>query len=189
MSVQQFKLLTVCCVSALLFACGGSSSSSGGPVSPPPPSLPFFSIGEYSGTLILNLNGRNIISEDDQPSSLGLEVLGAVAGMQQVRIAFRQFSGTSAIGPNGGFSIPSGPFRIPIQDRSGGLITTCTGQLLFDGVFAGSSATGTVTVTQDFACEDADFGPLSGDGTFEAAFGASKRQAQDGGFKLYAVKN
>ena len=177
---KHFNILLLAMTTALLTACGGGGSNSGGaPAAPPPPPFPLFSTGDYSGTLTLTLDGQGI-TFNNEPQSFGLEVTGDIPGTQQVRIAFRQFSGTSAILREGTFSIPSGPFPLRIVNRGGSLISQCTGELQFDGTFANDAVSGTVTVTQDFTCDRAGFGPITGSGTFDASLGSAKRLANDG---------
>lgn len=177
---RYFYALLVALSATLIGACGGGSSSSGGaPTAPPPPPFPLFTAGEYSGTLTLALEGEGVVfNNDSQP--FGLEVIGNVAGTQQVRIAFLQFSGTSAILREGQFSIPSGAFPLRITTRGGTLLSTCTGELLFEGTFANDTVTGTVTTSRNFVCDRSEFGPISGSGTFEATPGSAKRLGGDG---------
>lgn len=154
----------------ILSACGGGSSSSGGAPAPVLPTFTLFTPGLYNGDLNLGLEGQNIIS-DDEPTPLVLEVLGSVAGSQKVSISFAQFSGTSSIGPDGEFSIPTGIFPIRIVDRNNRVISSCRGELLFEGTFSGDNVSGNVTTLTPFTCDQPDLGPLMGSGTFEATQG------------------
>ncbi len=183
-----FKLAFFSCIVLSVGACGGGSTSSGGPVAPVAPPLTFFPVGFYDGTTTLTSSGENIVSSDDVGGSISIEVRGGVAGQQQVRIAFAEFSGTSAIGPDGEFSIPSGLFTISIRGvRSNSIVGRCRGELLFDGVFNDSMVSGNITTTTDFTCDTPDLGPLTLTGTFEAAQGAAKRVSTSGEVVLWAT--
>jgi hypothetical protein len=155
-------------------ACGGGSSNSGGAAAPVLPAFTLFVTGLYSGDLILDFEGNNIVDSSEDPSRIFLEVLGVVPGSQQVGISFAQFSGTSSIGPDGEFSIPSGIFPIRILDRNDQVVSTCRGEMLFDGVFSDNSVSGSVATTMIFTCDRADLGPLTLTGTFEASQGTAK---------------
>ena len=187
--LNRFLKIAVFSFTALAVgACGGGSTSSGGPVVPVAPPLTFFSVGFYDGTTTLTGSGENIVPTNDETGGISLEVRGSVAGQQQVRIAFAQFSGTSAIGPDGEFSIPSGLFSISIRGvRSNSIIARCRGELLFEGVFNDSSVSGNITSTTDFTCDVPDLGPLTLSGTFEANQGAAKRFESTGAVILWAT--
>jgi hypothetical protein len=120
---SKTTLTGICCV--FLIACGGSGSNSGGPAAPPAPVFTLYSVGEYSGTTRFTFEGENIVDGSDEPSPFSPSVFGSVAGNQQIRIRYREFGGTSAIGPNGGFSVPSGTFPLPVRERSGRDVTLC----------------------------------------------------------------
>ncbi len=188
-SLNNFiKVVFFSITTLMLAACGGGSTSSGGPVAPVAPPFPFFSEGFYDGTTTLSGSGENIVPSNDDTGSISIEVRGGVAGQQQVRIAFAQFSGTSAIGPDGEFSIPSGLFSISIRGvRSNSIIARCRGELLFEGVFNDSSVSGNITSTTDFTCDVPDLGPLTLSGTFEANQGAAKRFESTGAVILWAT--
>jgi hypothetical protein len=158
----------------IITACGGGNSSSGGAPAPVLPSFTLFDVGLYSGNLNLTFEGQNIVDSSDEPTPFVIEVLGSVAGSQQVGIAFAQFSGTSSIGPDGEFSIPTGTFPIRIADRNNRVVSTCRGDLLFEGTFLGSDVSGNVTTVMSFSCDRSEFGPLTLTGTFEATLGATK---------------
>ncbi|MBL4671102.1 MAG: hypothetical protein JKX81_02490 [Arenicella sp.] len=170
----SFKMVFTVFCAITLTACGGGSSSSGGAPAPVLPSFTLFTTGLYNGDLNLAFEGKNIVDTSDEPTRMVVEVLGVVAGSQQVRIAFAQFSGTSSIGPDGGFSIPTGLFPIRIRGRNNQVISTCRGEFLFDGTFSGNTVSGNVTTLMSFTCDRPDFGPLTATGTFEASQGASK---------------
>jgi len=179
-------------LSGLVSACGGGSSNSGGaPAAPPPPPFPLFGVGIYNGTSTLTSEGENIIG-GTADGAISLEVFGGIAGSQQVRIAFREFSGTSAILREGQFSIPSGMFPIRVTTDGGFLITTCRGEFLFEGTFSTTANTvsGTVMTTTPFICDDSRFGqigPITTNGTFEASLGAAaKRSAETGPLTVIA---
>lgn len=162
------------CSAVTLTACGGGSSNSGGGPAPvAPPVFTLFATGIYSGVETGTTEGKNIVSNND-PNPIRLEVQGSVAGNQQVRVAYLQFSGTSSIGPDGQFSIPSGSFPIRVSDRNNRVISTCLGELLFEGTFAGNTVSGSVMTTSPFVCDDARFGPITYTSTFEATLGAAK---------------
>jgi hypothetical protein len=155
-------------------ACGGGSSNSGGAPAPVLPAFTLFAVGLYNGDLILDFVGENIQNGSDEPGSIVLEVLGVVPGSQQVGIRFAQFSGTSSIGPDGQFSIPTGAFPIRIRDRNDQVVSTCRGELLFEGVFSDTMVSGSVSTSMTFICDRAGFGPLTLTGTFEASQGTTK---------------
>ena len=106
--------------------------------------------------LFLHVNGRR---DDTNPFSLSVTTNGNV---QTVRIAFTEFSGTSVIGANQEFSIPSGDLDI----GSG-----CVGSVTYDGRFEGSSVSG--SETGRFVCPDGFL--INLDGTFEATLQTAKR--------------
>ena len=174
MKIISLKIITATIFTIVLGACGGGSSDSGGPAAPVAPPLTLFTAGAYNGELNLTTEGENIVS-DTSPTPLLLEVTGNVAGAQQVRVAFAQFSGTSAIGPDGEFSIPSGVFPLRVSDNRNRIIATCQGELLFDGTFVGDTVSGNATTTAPFVCDLQDLGPITLTGTFEASLGAAKR--------------
>ncbi len=155
--------------------CGGGDSSSGGQIAPVVNTATFFTTGLYNGTITQNFDGNGLITGEDDTLGITLEVLGNTAGSQQVRLAYVQFSGSSSILADGQFSIPSGVFPFQIVDQRDRLITTCNGALLFEGIFVGTSVTGTVTTTNTFTCASSRFGPVTISGTFEATFGSAKR--------------
>ncbi len=171
----------------LIASCGGGSSSSGGQPAPIPPTATLYGTGTYSGEIDFLFAGENIIDTQDEPTPFSLQVIGNVAGGQQVRIAFQQFSGTSIISDTGAFSIPSGDFQIPVRDRAGRVTTRCTGMLLFDGSFGASSVAGTVTSTSQFVCADSRLGPISVTGTFEVTFGSSSKNGGSSDLGVRAI--
>lgn len=127
------RLLLVLPLFYLLASCGGGSSS--GPSGPPPIEV---QAGVYSGTLTLNFNRDGELLDT---STIPFEITVAGSGVtQQVIIAFREFSGSSSVGPNQEFRIPSGrfPFQIGVEGVS------CTMALVFDGRFVGQTVAGTV---------------------------------------------
>jgi len=132
-------------------ACGGSSNSGGSQVP-----VVLVQPGIYSGTQTFSFvfNG---VADEPQMSPFELTVAG-----REVILAFRQFSGTSAIGANQEFAIPSGQFRI----ESGVPGVLCTIELLFEGRFSGDTATGTVEGPID--CPGVT-GTLSLTGTFSVS--------------------
>jgi hypothetical protein len=95
-----------------------------------------------------------------------LAVNGA-AGAQQVRIQFLEFSGSSSVGVNQEFSIPSGSFPSP----SGQPGVNCTISIVFAGRFIESTATGTEQGT--ITCPNVG-GVLTISGTFEATLSNGK---------------
>lgn len=183
-----FKIVLFSVATLMLGACGGGSTSSGGAVAPVAPPLPFFTEGFYDGTTTLTGSGENIVPSNDETGGISLEVRGGVAGQQQVRIAFAEFSGTSAIGPDGEFSIPSGLFSISIRGvRNNAIVGRCRGELLFDGVFNDSTVSGNITTTTDFSCDAPDLGPLTLTGAFEASLSVSKRLSNTSPVILWAT--
>lgn len=187
---MKTKLILIFLVSLMQISCGGGSSNSGGEQvqTPSVPTAPLFVVGLYSGTIDFIIEGENVIDLQEEPSPFTLEVIGNLAGGQQVRVAFREFSGTSLIGEMGGFSIPSGSFRIPVRDDSGRDITICTGAIQFDGTFSNTVATGEVSTQAPFVCNDSDFGPITLTAAFEATFGASKRGGLSDDVSVQALK-
>lgn len=170
-----------------LSACGGGSSNSGsGPAPVAPPAFTLFATGIYSGVENGTLEGNNIVFNND-PNPIRLEVQGSVPGNQQVRVAYLQFSGTSSIGPEGQFSIPSGSFPIRVSDRNNRVISTCLGELLFEGTFSGNAVSGSVVTTSPFVCDDSRFGPITNMSTFEATQGAGKLVPFDQEFIVWAL--
>ena len=184
---QKTTFVGVC--SLFLAACGGGSSNSGGPVAPPPPSFTFYNAGQYSGTIQFNFVGENIVDTNDEPTFFSPRVTGTVAGNQQIGIRFTRFGGTSAIGLNGGFSIPSGLFNLNvISTSSGEILTRCEGEYLFEGTFSNAtSLSGNVTTTTPFVCEDSGFGPVTASGPFEANFGSAKQRTLNATPGIYSV--
>jgi hypothetical protein len=166
-------VFTILCAITIT-ACGGGSSNSGGPPAPVVPAFTLFTSGLYSGDLILDFVGKNIENGSDEPGRIVFDVSGVVPGSQQVGIRFAQFSGTSSIGPDGEFSIPTGAFPIRIRDRNDQVLSTCRGELLFEGVFSNNMVSGSVATIMTFVCDRADFGPLTLTGTFEASQGTTK---------------
>lgn len=184
---QKFKTTLACIISVFLVACGGGSSNSG-PTAPPPPSFTLYSSGQYSGTIDFSFVGEGIVDTSEEPTVFSPQVQGTTAGRQQIRIGFRQFSGTSSIGPNGEFSIASGPFGLAVRDMSGGVVTRCNGEFLFEGTFSDStSLSGNVTTTSPFICEETRLGPVTATGPFEATFGAAKQGALGSEISAYAA--
>jgi len=175
-NILSIKTIITFCCALVLSACGGGSSDSGGPPAPP---LTLFTAGLYNGTLDLTLEGQNVEDAGAGPVPLTLEVQGGVAGSQQVSVAFTQFSGTSAIGPDGEFSIPSGTFPLMVTDSNDQVVSTCVGALLFEGTFVGDEVSGGVTTTTAFTCDSSEFGPLTLAGPFQATQGAAKRAGFD----------
>ncbi len=112
-----------------LTGCGGSSSSGG-----PPPIV--VTSGVYSGKLTLNFTFDGETVSDTGPFNVTVAGAGQT---QEVIIAFREFSGTSAIDANQAFRIPSGRFPFQI----GGEGANCTAVLVFEGRFVGQAASGT----------------------------------------------
>lgn len=170
----SIKLVSTILCALILSACGGGSSSSGGAPAPVLPTFTLFTTGLYNGDLNLSFEGQNIVDDNDEPTGIVFEVLGSVAGSQKVGISFAQFSGTSSIGPDGQFSIPTGSFPIRIFGRNNQVVSTCRGELLFDGTFSGDMVSGDVTTLMSFACDQSDLGPLTAMGTFQATLGGGK---------------
>ena len=181
------KMVLTIFYAIILSACGGGSSNSGGGPAPVTPTFPFFETGLYNGGLTLTFEGNNIVDTSDEPTSMVVEVAGVAAGNQQVRIAFAEFSGTSSIGPDGEFSIPTGLFPIRVRGRNNQVIATCRGELLFDGTFSGNMVSGSVSTTMTFTCDRADFGPLTAMGSFEASQGAAKLAGFGAGITVNAL--
>ena len=188
--VQKLRATLVCVSATFLIACGGGSSNSGATtaVAPPAPVFTLYSEGLYSGTLNLTFTGKNILDSDDEPISFSPSVLGSIAGSQQLRIVFLQFSGNAVINTNGAFSLPTSPFDIAVRERSGNILTRCKGDLLFEGTFSNStSLSGNVTTSSPFICDNSNFGPLMVTGPFEASFGAAKQGLADFEINVYAA--
>ncbi len=164
-------LYRVMCVNALvlLAACGGGGSSSGASSAAPPVMVqvaPLVPTGTYRGTRTSSFMGLRV---DDTPREdpFVFTVSGTVPGQQQVRLVFRQWSGTSAIvGPTNSFSLPSGTFIL------GGDFGRCEGSVTYEGEF--SEATSAGSASGSFDCERAS-GPITFQATFRVSLdGAAK---------------
>ena len=186
---QFHKIAFVGFCSLFLNACGGGKSNSGGTVAPPAPSFTLYSAGQYSGTIRFDLVGENIRDSNPERTSFSPFVTGTVAGNQQISIRFTRFSGTSAIGPNGEFRIPSGPFNINIiSSSSGAIISRCSGEYQFEGTFSSAtSLTGDLTTIMPFVCDDPTFGPVTVTGPFEANFGSAKMGPFNPSLSVYSL--
>ena len=94
----------------------------------------------------------------------------------EIIIAYREFSGTSALGPNQEFSIPSGRFTLFTQDG-----VTCRIQIVFSGRFVGQSASG--TIQGDMRCNPGNTTFIV-EGTFNVSLSSQKALLDDGYFIL-----
>lgn len=160
MMINWTRLPLFILLSASLSACGGGSSNSGGG---PPPIV--VQSGFYEGTQTLTFSTATNPGEAET-TPFELSVSG-VAPSQQVLLRYREFSGTSSIGPNQEFRIPSG--RFPIDSGADDL--SCTIALVFEGRFVGTTANG--TITGDIVCEPGNF-VIDVNGTFTVSLALSK---------------
>lgn len=157
---KQLTLASILLVT--ISACGGGSSSSDGG---PPPIV--VQSGFYEGTLTIEFFTDN---QPGEPETGPFELsVSGVAPTQQVLIRYREFSGTSSVGANQEFRIPSG--RFPVSSGVDGV--SCEMLFIFDGRFVGTTASG--ALTGDVVCQPNNV-VINLRGTFEASLALSKAE-------------